>query len=111
MLDFMSSPWDRLAARVKRAGRSEDQPDEHGYRAVARLDELVRLSAAVNQEIDREIIHAREQGAQWQLLGGVLGMSKQGAQHRYRIAMTNTGGAVNRGWTARTMRDLEVKQD
>lgn len=107
----MSTLWDRLGARVKRAGRSEEKPDEHGYRAVARLDELLPLANVVRAEIDQEIIRAREQGVSWEHLGSVLGMTKQGAQHRYRIAMTQTGKA-NPAWdgtVARTMGELGVK--
>ena len=107
----MSTLWDRLGARVKRAGRSEEKPDEHGYRAVARLDELLPLANAVRAEIDQEIVHAREQGVSWGYLGSLLGMTKQGAQHRYRIAMTQTGKAIHHGTVARTMGELEVKPD
>ena len=107
----MSTLWDRLGSRVKRAGRSEEKPDEHGFRAIARLTELLPLATAVTTEIDQEIIRAREQGAPWAYLGAILGMSKQGAQHRYRIAMTRTGKATHCGTVARTMGELAVKPD
>lgn len=112
MLDGMATPWDRLGARIKRLRAEESQvPDELGYLAGERIRKIRDLALAVEQELDKEIVRARDQGASWSRLGDYLGMSKQGAQHRWRIAMTRTGGAVNPGWHARTMRDLVVKQD
>ena len=108
----MGNLWDQLAARVERARRSEDRPDEHGARVMARLDELLPLAHEVEQEIDREIVRAREQGMSWSLLGATLHMSKQGAQHRYRVAMVNLRRAESTvtGAAPRTMAELEVKR-
>lgn len=79
------TPWSRLAARITRyAEKTETEPDEHGWRSGARVRLLQQLEAAIRDEIDREIIHAREQGAQW----GALGMrSKQAGMARHKAAM------------------------
>jgi len=77
---------------------------------MARLDELLPLARAVEQEVDEEIVRAREQGESWTMIGCALGVSKQGAQHRYRIAMTRSGRATTPGWTPRTMAEMDVKQ-
>ena len=97
----MSTPWTRISKRVQLAGRAEDQPDEHGQRALARINKLVPLRRLVDKEIDKEVVRAREQGASWSALGRALGMSKQGAAHHWRIAVTNPCAAV-----PRTMGDL-----
>jgi hypothetical protein len=79
------TPWTRLAARIERyAEKAEREPDEWGFRAAARVYQLQELAGAIQKEIDREIIHAREQGASW----GTLGMrSKQAGMARYRAAI------------------------
>ena len=97
----MSTPWDRISKQVRLAGRSEDQPDEQGQRALARINELAPLRRMIEGEINKEVVRAREQGATWSALGRVLLMSKQGAQHHWRIAVAGPHRAV-----ARTMSEL-----
>ena len=103
-LDPMSTPWDRISKRVKLARPAEDQPDDHGQRSLARINELVPLRRLVEKEIDQEVVRAREQGASWTALGRMLLMSKQGAAHHWRIAVTNPCVAV-----PRTMGDLPTR--
>lgn len=90
MIDGMATPWDRLAARLKRLP-AEHLVDEHGLLAGERIEKLQEYMAAVEREIDEEIIRCRAQGASWPAVGRYLGMSKQGAQQRWRIAMVRTG--------------------
>jgi hypothetical protein len=79
-----SSPWKRLQARIARyEADTEVVADEHGFRAAERIRRLERLRLAVEGEIDREILRAREQGASF----GTLGFrSRQAAHARWRAA-------------------------
>ena len=88
------TPWSRLTARANRfAEKTESEPDEHGWRAASRVRLLQELELAIRDEIDREIIRAREQGASW----GALGMrSKQAGQARHKAAVARQAAAASR---------------
>jgi hypothetical protein len=108
----MATPWTRLGSRIKSAAKREaDRPEVDREHPAYRLRELQDFRVAVDREIDEEIVRARECGHTWSDLGGVLGMSKQGAQHRWRMAMERTGRAVYTGEHARSMTAFKVKQD
>jgi hypothetical protein len=109
----MGTPWTRIAGRVNTAARHEAKRSpvdrDHPY---ARLTDLLTLRDVVENELDEHIIAARDRSScSWDTLGGLLGMSRQGAQHRWRIAMERTGRAEYVGRRARTMGELDVKQD
>lgn len=86
------NPWDKLATIVNRARRSEDQPDEHGFRALARIEELLALQHRIERLVDKEVIGARDQGATWANIGGALGTTRQGAHQRHRRVVEHDGG-------------------
>ena len=80
-----STPWTRLRHRIKGYEEKADGVgDEHGFRASENLRHLQQLRTAIEAEIDREIIRAREQGAPWS--GIMYGSSKQAAQQRHAAA-------------------------
>lgn len=80
-----ATPWDRLRRRIDGyEEKSSRAPDEHGYRAGEHLRHLQTLRQAIETEIDREILRAREQGASWSSIP--YGGSKQAAQQRHRAA-------------------------
>lgn len=81
-----ATTWTRLRTRL--AGyeaKADTEPEEHGFRASANLRLLQDLRAAIETEIDREIIRAREQGMSW--AGIEYGSSKQAAQQRHAAAV------------------------
>jgi hypothetical protein len=81
------NPWTYLADRVRALERQVIGPEDRGERAAANVGLLLKLRAAVDAEIDREILRARQQGASWSLLAAVAGMgSKQAAQQRHAAA-------------------------
>lgn len=91
-----TTPWSRLTARIKRYEAStESRVDEHGFRSTARLDLLRKLEVAIRDEIDRETVRAREQGASW----AFIGPTKQAALIRYRKATETYRGRTRSGLT------------
>ena len=85
-IDPMSTPWRRITAKIdKAAALTEPRPDD-GQRALARIDELKQIQRVIAQEIDKEVLRARDQGTSWTRLGWALGMSKQGAAQHWKIA-------------------------
>lgn len=51
---------------------------------VARLDEIRRRREELERLEARTVIAAREDGATWRSIGALYGLSKQGAQQRFR---------------------------
>ncbi len=81
------NPWTYLADRVRALERQAIHPDERGERAAQNVKLLLKLRDAVDAQIDREILRAREQGASWSDIAWRAGMgSKQAAQQRHAAA-------------------------
>ena len=51
-----------------------------------RLDAIRRLRKALDDLETATVIAARAEGVSWRDIGGVYGLSKQGAQQRFRAA-------------------------
>jgi hypothetical protein len=91
-----ATPWDRLKRRIKRyEEHASRRADGNGFRACENIKHLQMLEAAVRNELDREIIRAREQGATWAMIP--FGNSKQAAQQRHAAAIARQPTLPGRG--------------
>ena len=57
---------------------------------MARLDAARRLRRAADELEAAEVVAARDSGATWIEIGACYGLTKQGAQQRFRVARDET---------------------
>lgn len=75
-----------MRATTRVARRAAESAQVAGPSALDQLRALAVVGRVLDEDIDRELLRARADGASWSALGEVLGMSPQGARYRHAAA-------------------------